>query len=350
MPAGSTPGRAAYAGTRRPGLQGTIGQMEVPTDARAPRSSPSLVTVAVCTYGRPAALRRCLASLRELDDSAFEILIVDNDPRGSVPETPVGHEVVRVIHEPRRGLDHARNRAVAEARGRIVAFIDDDCEADVGWLRGLRRPFDDPEVACVTGRVRPASLATAPQRWFEDRFSFDRGIVPDRFRATDHRPWFPLHPFQLGTGCNMAFRVDVVTALGGFDPALDMGTRVGGGGDIDVFARLLDAGGVAAYAPEAVVFHHHRQRRREAVRQFFGYGATVSALCAKAVSKRPGRRVEAIRFVVHYLVAQMRRLGAWARRREPVPLYLIVAETVGLFAGPLLYAVSLLENRRRTPA
>jgi GT2 family glycosyltransferase len=306
-----------------------------------------LATVAVCTYGRPDALERCLASLHGLDDPNFEILVVDNAPTSTVPARLVDVPLVRVVHEPRRGLDNARNRAVREARGSFVAFIDDDCEAGSGWLRGLRRGFDDPEVGCVTGRVRPARLDSAPKRWFEDRFSFDRGMEAKRFTASDDRRWWPLFPSPLGTGCNMAFRQGVVDGLGGFDPALDMGSRVGGGGDLDLFARFFDAGGIASYRPEALVYHHHRHTQREAMRQFFGYGASVSTLCVKAALTRPGQRSQAVRFLAGYVRHMLRRLLRWARGRgETVPPRMFLAEAAGLVTGPVLYAVSVLEQRR----
>src|SRR5205823_144732 len=150
-----------------------------------------------------------------------------------------------------------RNRGAAEARSPIVAFIDDDCEASPEWALHLVEAFRDPTVGCVTGRVVPSNPEQPTAQCFEARFSFDRGQHRDRFHRDDQRPWYPVHPWQLGTGCNMAFRRDVLEQLGGFDPALDMGSYVGGGGDLDVFRRLLDDGEIAVYEPSAVVRHHH---------------------------------------------------------------------------------------------
>lgn len=321
---------------------------QTPTLGEEADPSDELISVIVCTSGRLRMLRRCLDSLRDLEGHPYEVIVVDNGRIRTVEPPALEGTPCRVIHEPKRGLDRARTRGVADAKGPIVAFIDDDCEADRHWLTGLREGFADPEVSCVTGRVRPASLRLPSQRWFEARFSFDRGVLHQRFHRDDPRPWFPVYPSHLGTGCNMAFRRELFGRVRGFDPALDMGTRVGGGGDLDLFAQLLDAGEVAAYVPSAVVFHHHRETRGQLVKQFYGYGATVGALCLKAVLDRPQQRRNAVRFYGNYLAEQVRRVVRRLRRREPVPVYLTLVETLGNIAGPVLYLWSRWETQRRT--
>lgn len=314
------------------------------SDTQAP-----LITVIVCTAGRRPSLLRLLDSLARLDDEAFEVLIVDNGRDARVAHALRDRPGIRTVREPRRGLDRARNRGIVAARGAIIAFIDDDCEADPGWLTAIRGGFADPRTSCVTGRVVAANVSLAPQRWFEERFSFDRGPRPLRFRLDHVEEWFPVHPSHLGSGCNMAFRRDVFDRIGGFDPALDMGTAVEGGGDLDLFARLIDAGETATYVPSAMVHHHHRSRRRSLVRQFVGYGATVSALGVKTLLRRPPLRRAALRFVSWYVADLFGRLGDRVRRRSYFPLYLTLAELLGLAAGPILYLWSSLATRWRGP-
>ena len=73
----------------------------------------------------------------------------------------------RYVCEPQPGLDRARNRAIAESRGEIVAFTDDDVEVDPGWVRAAAIHFANPEVMAVTGLVEPAELETRAQERFE---------------------------------------------------------------------------------------------------------------------------------------------------------------------------------------
>ncbi len=304
------------------------------------------VTVVVCTAGtRPLTLGRCLASLQKQSDRAEEVLVVDNSTRAVLDAAEIATYGARLLREPRGGLDVARTTGARVAAGDVVAYVDDDCEADFKWVERLREAFRDDEVACVTGRVRPADFSLITARWFEQRFSFDRGTVPDRFHRDDVRPWFPAYPSHLGTGCNLAVRRGVVQQLGGFDPALDMGTFVGGGGDLDFFARLLDAGLVAAYAPDCLVRHHHRPRRRGLARQFFGYGATVSALCVKFAVSRPGQRRAALLFLRAYLVQEAARMSARARGRDALPLYLLGIGFCGHLWGPFGYLLGRMRSR-----
>jgi GT2 family glycosyltransferase len=304
------------------------------------------VTVAVCTAGtRPVTLGRCLSSLQKQSDCIDEVLVVDNSPRSVLDPAEIASYGARLLREPRGGLDVARTTAAHVATGDVIAYIDDDCEADFKWVERLREAFRDDDVACVTGRVVPADISLTTARWFEQRFSFDRGTVPDRFHRDDDRPWFPVYPSHLGTGCNLAVRRNVVQRLGGFDPALDMGTFVGGGGDLDFFARLLDAGMVADYAPDCIVRHHHRPRRRGLARQFFGYGATVSALCVKFAVGRPGQRRAALLFLRKYLAQEAARMSARARGQDTLPIYLLGIEFCGHLWGPIGYLLGRMRSR-----
>jgi hypothetical protein len=95
-------------------------------------------TVVICTRERPDDLRRALKAVAALDPAPAEVLVIDN-----APATPRTLEVVqsfpscRYVREDRRGLDAARNRALAEAGSPVVAFTDDDAAPEPGWLGAL---------------------------------------------------------------------------------------------------------------------------------------------------------------------------------------------------------------------
>ena len=74
---------------------------------------------------------------------------------------------MRYVCEPRPGLNWARNRAIIEAQGEIIAYTDDDCLVDPGWVRSFVQVFmENPEAAAVTGLVLPAELETEAQNLF----------------------------------------------------------------------------------------------------------------------------------------------------------------------------------------
>lgn len=119
------------------------------------------ISVVVPTRGAGPGLERCLRSVLAQRRAADEILVVDNGPgsldAGALPQG------VRLAREPRRGVEHARNRGLREARGEIVAFLDDDCLASPGWLAALEACFADPAVAAAGGPARPRWLSAPPR-------------------------------------------------------------------------------------------------------------------------------------------------------------------------------------------
>lgn len=310
----------------------------------------ALVTVVLCTTGERSTLRGCLASLGAIEDPALEVLVIENRPTSRLPAGELAAWGARLVHEPRQGLDVARNRGVAEAAGELVAFVDDDCVVDPGWVAALRRAFDDPTVQFATGRVRPHSLGRRSERAFEGWFRFDRGPAARRYRREPD--WTSVIPPRLGTGCNMAFRRSVLLAVGGFDEGLDMGSWVGGGGDLDVFGRLLRAGHEAVYVPDALVWHRHRETSAAVARQFWGYGVSQGAVAAKVWWAEPEER----RHVRAFLLHRTRRIGAQVlrragRRAEP-GAGLLSLELLGVLAGPAIGAASRRRARvagRRVP-
>src|SRR5204862_3358204 len=102
------------------------------------------VTAAVCTRDRAADLDRCLQALTTLAPAAHEILVVDNASRTDhTRRTAEAYSQVRYIYEPRPGLDWARNRAIGEATGDVIAFTDDDVIVDRRWVGALQQAFAD---------------------------------------------------------------------------------------------------------------------------------------------------------------------------------------------------------------
>src|SRR5262249_57858235 len=122
--------------------------------------------VVVCTHNRADSLPATLASLRGLDATpeGFEVIVVDNASTDGTPavvaaarrEWPGPPDTLRLVHEPRLGLNHARNRGIAEARGAVVAFLDDDAVVVPGSLGELTRAYrSDPALWCAGGRGGP---------------------------------------------------------------------------------------------------------------------------------------------------------------------------------------------------
>ena len=299
-----------------------------------------LVTVAVCSRDRPTSLADCLAALTRLDYPALDLLVIDNAP--STPAT--AHLVrrqyphVRYVCEPIPGLNWARNRAIAEARGDILAYTDDDVIVDAHWVRALVRVFaEQPEVMAVTGLVVPYELETEAQQLFERYGGFGRGFEPRTYRVDrtgTTRDLFHIHPGKFGTGANMAYRHSVFAHIGPFDPALDVGTVTNGGGDLEMFFRVLHAGHMLAYEPSALVRHRHRRDYAQLRTQITNFGIGFYAYLMRTGIAYPHLRFAITRFACGWLWRRnLRRLLTSLMRPWPFPRDLIVAELCGSLRG-----------------
>ena len=150
------------------------------------------MSIAICTKDRPDDLASLLKSLQTSivaaarRNVALEIIVVDNAPSDDrTRQTALSFPGTRYVLEPKPGLNFARNRAVLEARGDWVAFMDDDVSADAGWLDGfLDAAVAYADAGCITGLVLPLELETEAQILFEKRGGFRMG-----FQRAVHRPF-----------------------------------------------------------------------------------------------------------------------------------------------------------------
>ena len=306
--------------------------------------APVEATVAICTRDRPDDLRRALDGLATQVLRASEILVVDNAPSSDATRRLVaGCPGIRYVHEPRPGLDVARNRALREASHDLVAFCDDDAVPEPEWLAALVAGFADPQVAAVTGLTLPLELETPAQEQFEAMGGFWRGV---RRRLFDGQHDNPLAVGAVGAGANMALRRAVVLSLGGFDERLDAGTPCRSGGDHELFVRLLLDGQRILYEPAAVSAHRHRRGDAELADTLRGYGTGVYAMWTKLLIEQ--RQIGVVRLAWSWfraahlplLIAPLR-----GRRRTPVET-LQLAELRGCVAGPLAWWRSARATRR----
>lgn len=316
-----------------------------------PRTAPAgdLVSVVVCTRDRAGRLAACLDRLRALTYAPLEVLVVDNAPTDSSTRDLVAAVAAedprfRYVHEPRPGLSRARNAGLAAARGRFLAYTDDDVAVDPGWVEGLLRGFGRaPGVGCVTGLVATAGIAGAAEEYFDARAASWSTRCEPLIWSMDgpgrDDPLFPYSPGVFGTGASLALDRALLVELGGFDEALGAGTRTRGGEDLDVFVRVLRAGRAIAYEPAALVWHHHRADRAALLGQMYGYGTGLSAFLTKALLQADTRREVLGRIPLGLRRMAGIRRSTQERLTEPAaaPKGALLREFLGLGAGPLLY-------------
>jgi GT2 family glycosyltransferase len=261
---------------------------------RFPARGPG-ITVVVCTRDRPQQLRTCLTALQRVTYEPVEVLVVDNAPRDEqtrdlVTEFALADSRFRYVSEPLPGLSRARDHGLAAAKFDLVAYTDDDITVDQGWPAALAAGFtSDPDAVCVTGVVVPGALNTGAERYFDSRYGWGEAFEPRRYDMGTHRHPSRLYPFtagMFGTGANFAVKRQAVTDLGGFDHLLGAGAVSRGGEDLDIFLRLILAGGRICYAPSALVWHQHRSQASALAEQVYSYGYGLGAYLAKHLLNR----------------------------------------------------------------
>jgi cellulose synthase/poly-beta-1,6-N-acetylglucosamine synthase-like glycosyltransferase len=217
----------------------------------APSHSEPSCTVVICTRDRPDNLDHCLAALALVDYPNFDVLVVDNAPSDSRSRDIAARWNVRYLVESRPGLSFARNAGCRASTADVLAFLDDDSIPEPDWLRALAAGFADPSVLAVTGRILPPA-ASVPAG-----VPFNLDLGPERRRFDRNDPlWFEKANFGgIGIGCNMAIHRRAFGIWSGFDERLGRGTPMHSGEESHAFFRLIEAGAVIAYLPEARVVH-----------------------------------------------------------------------------------------------
>ncbi|WP_035992792.1 glycosyltransferase family 2 protein [Leptolyngbya sp. KIOST-1] len=304
-----------------------------------PLEPPSL-TVAICTKDRPDNVARLLNTLVPLQRAAgepqFDILVVDNAPSDDRTQAVVAtFPSVGYAQEPRAGLDFARNCALHTATTGWLAFLDDDVTVDRQWFQGWQEAWaENPDAGAITGLVLPYELETPAQILFERRGGFGRGFEKIRYsQVLPNNPLYPCGAGMFGAGCNMAFRRQVLLELGGFDEALDTGKPLPGGGDLDMFYRVVRAGHPLVYEPQYAVYHQHRWDISQLRHQYWTWGLGFMAFVTKSIQSDPAMGSRFYRLMVWWLQDQLWQLQQSVIGRHVLPPPMILAELWGGLVG-----------------
>ncbi|MDP6199687.1 MAG: glycosyltransferase family 2 protein [Candidatus Poseidonia sp.] len=206
-----------------------------------------LVSITVCVRNGVDWIEDCLHSLRAQTHPSVEILVVNDgssDGAESVLDPfhdPDGEHGVplRVHHQPPLGLSAGRQWALEHAKGDWVAITDIDVRPEPDWIANLIAASSplaaDEQVVAVTGRTvfEQANDLVSRLRSVE---------ISAKYRSRSRRT-------SLANGPCSMFKRAALLEVGGFDPMWYHAE------DMEVSLRLLEAGGVIVYAPNAIVRH-----------------------------------------------------------------------------------------------
>ncbi len=236
---------------------------------RTPISQPArwpAATVVVPARDRPSETRACVESLLALDypPDLLEIVVVDDASEPPLSGVLSGLPVRVLRLEENAGQSAARNLAAKTARGEVLAFTDNDCVADAGWLRSLVARLCEPGIDVVGGQVL-SPPPEGPVVAFEAvRSPLDMGILASRVGPEEPVAYLP--------SCNLAADREVLHRLGGFDEKMALGE------DADLVWRALRAGCGVRYEPAARILHRHRTRLLLLLRRRADYASSEADL------------------------------------------------------------------------
>ena len=251
----------------------------------APASVPT-VSVVICTWtgARWQELREAVASVAGQSYPPLEtIVVVDHDSALLGRARAELGDAVVVANVEARGLSGARNSGLAQARGDVVAFLDDDAAAAPDWLRRLAGEYQEESVLGVGGAIVP--VWEKWPRWFPAEFGWVvgctyRGLPRERAAVRNL------------IGASMSFRRELFSELGGFRHGIGrLGTRPVGCEETDFCLRVERARpeGRFIYQPLALVHHRvpaHRARWRYFLARCYGEGLSKAMIVTGAGFRR----------------------------------------------------------------
>jgi GT2 family glycosyltransferase len=203
------------------------------SEQQADRVTPE-VSVVVATRDRPESVSILLDALaaQTIGRQSFEVVLVDDGSTGASPFEGDPRLDRLLSHARPTGPAKARNTGWRAASGSVIAFTDDDCRPEPGWLEAGLRALRSAPAAIVQGRTRPEPAQ-------EQRLEHPRARS---IRVEQLGPFFET--------CNMFYPRALLSGVGGFDE-----TIATSGEDTDLALRLLESGVRAVYEPDAVVNH-----------------------------------------------------------------------------------------------
>jgi len=210
-------------------------------------SSP-LISVVICTYNRVDIFVNALKTIcnQTLDTSFYEVIVVDNNSSDNTAHVAKDFcerfSTVSYCLESKQGLSHARNRGWQEAKGRYVAYIDDDCEVPETWLAAVMDTIERISSGVFGGPIYAFYNSPKPV-WYKDSYGSYEPIKEPRILRGEECTYIK--------GGNMCFRRTLLEAFGGFDVTLGMsGENLGYHEETDLILRI------AAMFPNEVIYYH----------------------------------------------------------------------------------------------
>jgi glycosyltransferase involved in cell wall biosynthesis len=190
------------------------------------------LSLIIPAHNEEALLAACLqCAVAELqanrERGPFEIIVVDNASTDRTAEVAAAVAQARVVAEPIKGLTHARQRGLEEARGAILAYVDADTRMPHGWLARVLDAYErDEHLVCISGPYVYHDLPRVKQ------------VLVRVYWQLLARPMYWLTRY-MAVGGNFAAKKQALLGIGGFDTTISFY-----GEDTNIARRLSRSGTV----------------------------------------------------------------------------------------------------------
>lgn len=216
-------------------------------------------SVLICTYNREKYIYNVLKSVADntFPHSDYEIVLVDNNctdnTRGECQRfaNDFPDILFRYVNESNQGLSYARNKAISEAQGDILVYVDDDATVNREYLQAYDDFFRQmPEALACGGQIQPVYETEEPA-WM----SHYTRILITAYKYEGNKVK-ELTGGKFPSGGNAAYRKEVFEKVGLFNPELGRkGNSLIGAEEKDLFDRMVSFGMKFYYVPNAILYH-----------------------------------------------------------------------------------------------
>jgi glycosyltransferase involved in cell wall biosynthesis len=218
------------------------------------------ISVVIPVYNTAQYIEKCIKSLlmQNYPKHEYEVIMVDNGSTDGSVDIIKRHPGIRLLVEPKKGSYAARNKGIAHARGKIIAFTDSDCVPDADWLNRMDDGVNTPGVKVVLGRRIYPSGSPA----FHKLADYEQ-------EKTDYIYHSNIRELYLGYTNNMAVSADMFNEFGLF-------IERDRGADTLFVHKLLDRYPCSSilYLPEMRVKHLEIEFLRDFYKKMNIYGSS----------------------------------------------------------------------------
>ncbi|MBW2998102.1 glycosyltransferase [Candidatus Woesearchaeota archaeon] len=178
-----------------------------------------IISAIICTYNGGTYLKHSIKSLlnQSLSKEKYEIIIIDNNSTEDIKKIVKKYKDIKYFLEKRNGLSNARNLGIKKAKGKYIAYLDDDAIASKDWLKEIIYSFEEikPTPMCVGGQISLLLEKKRP-KWLSNK------IIKIYGKLKLKNGFLKKHFLY---GSNFAFNKSVFDKIGSFSRRFGLGSE-----------------------------------------------------------------------------------------------------------------------------